>query len=128
MDPNISTCGHVGSWKLKSHLVVFGLVLAAPILIGCGYLLFRNIAVEQVRLDERISEKAGDSADSIDRELVGIITALQVLATSPSLESGDYAAFYRQARTALHTHSNVTAIVTERGIAKAQIGHPFRTR
>jgi hypothetical protein len=39
---------------------------------------------------------AREFAVALDREIYGLLTTLQALATSPNLQSGDYTGFYKQ--------------------------------
>ena len=59
-------------------------------------LLWQYAASERNRVEEEARALSRAMAVSLDREINGVLTTLQALGTSPSLQSGDYAAFYAQ--------------------------------
>jgi signal transduction histidine kinase len=69
--------------------------LAAALLIGYSYDRQRAL------IEDRTLDIARALAQAVDRELARNQAALLVLATSPSLTSGDLAAFHRQAQDAI---------------------------
>ena len=74
------------------------LALAAPAIMFVAVLLQQYVASERTRLEEQAIYISRGIASAVDREISGILTTLQALATSPSLQSGDLTAFYEQAR------------------------------
>lgn len=95
MSPGASAPGRTVVW----HLSMFAVALALPILAFVGFLLLQYATVEQDRLKRESAAVSRSIAQSIDRELNGLIGALDVLATSRNLQTGDMADFYEQAKS-----------------------------
>ncbi len=79
-------------WQLM--LLCTGLLV--PTVIFVGVLLWRLAGSERSRAEEEALGISHALAVTLDREILGVLTTLQALATSPSLQSGDLASFYEQ--------------------------------
>lgn len=82
--------------SLKTQLTLLCLGLLIPTLVFVGVLFWRLAISENNRAHEEALGASRSLANSLDREIVGVLTTLQALGTSPSLQSGDLAAFYAQ--------------------------------
>lgn len=82
--------------SLKWQLTAICLGLLLPALLFVGVLLWQYAASERSRVEDQARAIARGLAVTLDREITGIMTTLQALATSPSLQTGDLAAFYDQ--------------------------------
>ncbi len=87
------------AWPVRAYLALLLAALVLPALAFAGVLLGRLANSEQARLRNQALASAERTADALDRELSGMIAALEVLGSSPVLEAGDLAAFEAQART-----------------------------
>ena len=85
-----------GGRSLKWQLTAICLALLVPTLLFVGVLLWQYAASERSRVEEQARALSRGLAVTLDREMTGILTTLQALATSPSLQSGDLATFYGQ--------------------------------
>ena len=97
------------SLSIRAHLALLVVAAIAPaVLVAAGLLVFeqRN---EAERLDRDSIATARAMVHAIDREIVNLTAAAQVLATSQRLQSGDIEAFRAQAErvAALHIGTNV---------------------
>jgi two-component sensor histidine kinase len=92
--------------SIRWHLVGFGVAILLPILVVGAYLAKTVATRERARMQENAQVLASDLAAAVDRELGLAVAALQGLATSPSLQSGDLASFDDQARTLLARRGN----------------------
>ena len=100
---------------LRSHLVIFGLAIVVPVLLYSAFVLHRYTQSVRTSNERRALETARALTADIDREITAIITTLETLATSRSLQYGDYADFYAQAKEALRSRSwNVLLIGANR--------------
>jgi PAS domain S-box-containing protein len=88
------------SLSIRSLLAAFAVAILAPTLLLTGLLVWRFVDQERRRAESDLSELARGVLLSIDRDLVGIESALQALTTSRALKRGDYESFYRQASEA----------------------------
>ncbi len=84
--------------SVRGHLGIFTAVLAAPILVFVGFLLWQIAANERTRLEDEAGDVARNVAVALDQEIAGLAASLDVLALSTNLQSGDFQAFYNQAK------------------------------
>jgi PAS domain S-box-containing protein len=92
------------SWRrptIATSLALFGLATLVPVFAGGVILALRLARQEQQRLEAQARDVARDVAGDIDRELQGVVAALEALSTSPALSEGRFDIFYRQAQKAL---------------------------
>ncbi|MDP9095447.1 MAG: hypothetical protein M3N26_02630, partial [Pseudomonadota bacterium] len=82
--------------SLKVQLTLLCLGLLVPTLVFVGVLFWRLSASETSRAQEEAAGASKALANALDRETIGVLTTLQALATSPSLQTGDLPAFYQQ--------------------------------
>ena len=82
--------------SLRAQLILLCLSLLAPTLFFVGVLFWRLSASEAARAEAEVAAASRALANALDREVVGVLTTLQALSTSPSLQSGDLTAFYAQ--------------------------------
>ena len=85
------------SRPLRWQLTAFGLSVLLPVLAFVGVLLWRYAASERSKVELEAQGLSREFSVALDREIGSVVTTLQALATSPSLASRDYAAFYKQA-------------------------------
>ena len=82
--------------SLRWHLTAVSVGLLLPTLAFIGVLLWQFSASERKGVEAQARDLSRTFAVALDREINGVLTTLQALATSPSLQSGDRANFYRQ--------------------------------
>ncbi|GEO18614.1 sensor histidine kinase [Microvirga aerophila] len=90
-------------YTIRQCLVAFGAALVLPGLIFAAILLWRYASAERHHYEEEALGTAQRIMAAVDRELVGIQSAAQALATSSSLLEGDFEAFQRQAELTLQS-------------------------
>jgi len=81
---------------LKWQLQTLSLVLFVPTLIFVGVLLWQYASSERIREEDNARALSRNLAVTLDREINGVLTTLQALATSPSLQTEDLPGFYSQ--------------------------------
>jgi signal transduction histidine kinase len=84
--------------SVRGHLGIFTAVLAAPILLFVGFLLWQIAASERTRLEDEAFATSRNVAVALDRDITGLLASLDVLALSAHLQSGNLQAFYEQAK------------------------------
>ena len=84
--------------------------ILAPIIAAFGLFLWSTATADQERLREQVRTISANLRSDVDRELDGLVGTLQALATSPSLQVGDLAAFYQQASTVVAMRGSAIAI------------------
>jgi cbb3-type cytochrome oxidase subunit 3 len=90
---------------IQQCLLAFAAALIAPGLIFAGVLLWGYSTSERDRYEQEARDAAQRTVAAVDRELTGLQTAAQALATSSSLLEGQYEAFHRHAVRTLEVWS-----------------------
>jgi PAS domain S-box-containing protein len=97
-------------WPLRTALGLFALSLILPGALFFGLQYRAALADKQSELEREGIALARGVGDDVNRELQIERELLKALATSPSLRSGDYAAFADQARAALRNEKGWIAL------------------
>ena len=90
-----------GSKSFDWHVGFLTLGLAVLALLYIGFLLYRFAEGERMRIEQEAQSLARFLSNAVDREVSGVATTLQALATSPSLQGSDIGDFYRQGQAIL---------------------------
>src|SRR5688500_7184946 len=100
---------------IRALLVALALALMLPTLSFAALLLWRVAENEESRVTANAQQAAERVMAAIDRELTASLAALQALATSPSLLTGDWAAFNVQADQAKPVRHGQVAVWNRAG-------------
>jgi PAS domain S-box-containing protein len=87
--------------SIRALLVAIAVALMLPTLGFAAFLLWRVAENEEASVTGEAQAAAQRVIASVDQDLTGMLAALQALATSPSLQTGELAAFHAQANQAL---------------------------
>jgi PAS domain S-box-containing protein len=87
--------------SIRSLLIAFAVALIVPTILFAGFLLWQVAEVEKARVAEEARRTGQHVAVAVERELTGMVATLEALATSPSLDADDLAAFQDQAARAV---------------------------
>ena len=87
--------------SLKTHLFIFAAALILPLLVVVGIALSSIVNSDVAATRQQLIRTAGDISGGVDREVLGYLTVLKTLATSPDLEDGDLRSFHARAKAAL---------------------------
>jgi len=88
------------SFNFRWHLATFGLIILVPILLACAVISSLYVTSERASMERQVLTAARVVANAIDRQQDAALTALRMLALSPSLRRGDLDSFDLQARSA----------------------------
>ena len=92
-----SSCRYTVALRpLRVHLLILVLGAMLPGMVLTGVLVWRAFANNRALAERRLVDSARVDAAALDREFAGAINVLQALATSPTLDSGDLAAFHAE--------------------------------
>ncbi|MBY0243094.1 MAG: cache domain-containing protein, partial [Burkholderiaceae bacterium] len=89
---------------IRSQIALLVLVCALPSVIGLGVMVQHFYQRETVQVSRDALESARAMAATIEHELREAESTAQALASSPSLQQDDLAAFSAQARKQLRPH------------------------
>jgi len=84
--------------SIRGYLILLVVSVMVPVLVFAGILFARYYMSEQTRIEEDLQNDARQLALTIDRDLAGLQSTLETLATSQRLLEGDYLGFDQQAR------------------------------
>jgi PAS domain S-box-containing protein len=98
---------------LRAYLVIFGLAIVIPVLLYTALILHLYTQTERASNERRALAIARALSADIDREITGIITTLEALATSPALATKDFMAFHVQALEALRSRPSWNVVLTD---------------
>ena len=96
-----------------THLIVFALVVAAPLLLLVGVLLYRSVTLENEQLKQRIGQVLQALVADLDRDMDRRIAILETLSTSPLLSAEDWPAFYAQAKQGLGSRAYLVLVAAD---------------
>jgi two-component sensor histidine kinase len=89
------------SRPIAAYLVILALVGLVPAFVFSAVLLQRNNEAQERVVETLVTGNVRSIVQAVDREIVANITTLKVLASSPELETGDYAAFHARVSKSL---------------------------
>jgi signal transduction histidine kinase/ActR/RegA family two-component response regulator len=93
------------------HLLILVLGAMLPGLVLTGVLVWRAFANNRALAERRLLDSARVDAAALEREFAGVIHVLEALATSPTLDSGDLAAFHAEGQRIQSTQPGWYTIV-----------------
>ena len=111
--------------KIRTYIVLMAAAILLPVVV------FSTISLHLLRNGERdaalrgLHETARATALTVDREMASVVTALELLARSPYLESGDLQAFYKQALQANKRATSWTMLLDENAQQLINTARPF---
>ncbi len=95
------------------HLIAFALVVAAPLLLLVGALLYRSVTLESEQIRQRIGQVLQALIADLDRDMDRRIAVLETLSTSPLLVAEDWPAFYAQAKQGLGSRAYLVLVAAD---------------
>ena len=99
--------------SIRKRLAFLVLASAVPAIVLTAGLLAYEHRRDRESLERDTIATARAMTQAIDRELVGMTVAAQVLATSQRAQSGDLAAFYRQAQEVVGNHIGANVVLSD---------------
>jgi hypothetical protein len=101
---------------LRRHLVILAALTILPLLVFTTWTVLEMHREERARAERALTETARALRLAVDGELAATVAALDALATSRDLDSGNLSAFYAQASLLQQRHPGWTTIaLTEPG-------------
>ena len=86
---------------IQARLTILALVTALPLVALASFAILRTVDDQRAQVQRDVRERAEGLLADLDRQISAIQAELQVLALSPSLQSGDFLGFDQQMRAAL---------------------------
>jgi PAS domain S-box-containing protein len=110
---------------IQARLVVLVLVTVLPLVGLASLAMIRTVEDERKQIERDVEERVAGLLADLDRQITGIQAELQVLAVSPSLLDGDFAAFYRQMCAALAIQGTSIVLLDTKGQQLFNTNRPF---
>ena len=95
---------------IQARLVILILATVLPLVGLASATILRTVDDEQARIQRDVKERAENLLGDVDRQIASIQGELQVLAVSPSLQTGNFVAFDRHMREALKIRGTSIAL------------------
>jgi signal transduction histidine kinase/ActR/RegA family two-component response regulator len=86
---------------IQARLTMLALVTALPLVALASFAILRTVDDQRAQIQGDVRGRVENLLADVDRQISAIQAELQVLAVSPSLQTGDLREFDRQMRTAL---------------------------
>jgi hypothetical protein len=90
-----------GTLTIRFRLACLVLACVLPVWLAAGLLVYYSYQGKRALMDRHMQDTARALALVVDGELASMHASLHVLATSPSLASGDMAAFHNQTQAVI---------------------------
>jgi len=116
--------GHL-TLGIEARLVILVLATVLPLVGLASFSMIRTVDNERARIQRDVGDRVENLRAEVDRQITGIQTELQVLAVSPSLQTGDFAAFDRDMRQALKVQGTSIALHDTRAQQLLSTTRPF---
>jgi PAS domain S-box-containing protein len=111
--------------SIRARLALLVSAVVAPVILFAFFLLVAFQNGERERAREAASDFARRATAIVDREIAEMTATLEVLATAPALQNGDFEAFDRQARAVLQTRGRFISMRDRRGQQIVNSNLPF---
>ena len=95
------------------HLIAFAVVVATPLLLLVGALLYRSVTLESEQIRQRIGQVLEALTADVDRDMERRVALLETLSTSPLLTAEDWPAFYKQTKDSLRGRAYIVLITAD---------------
>jgi signal transduction histidine kinase/ActR/RegA family two-component response regulator len=113
------------TFGIQARLVMLAVVTAMPLLALASFAVLRTVDDQRAQIKQDVSHSAENLLEDVDRQISAIQAELQVLAISPSLQDGDFAAFDRQMRAALTIRGTSIVLHDTKGQQLLSTNRPF---
>src|SRR6516164_11370096 len=95
---------------IQARLVILVFATVLPLVGLASATILRTVDDDRARIQRDVRERAENLLAEVDRQIASIQGELQVLAVSPNLRTGDFAAFDRHMREALKIRGTSIAL------------------
>jgi signal transduction histidine kinase/ActR/RegA family two-component response regulator len=113
------------SFGIQARLTMLAVVTALPLVALASFAILRMVDDQRTQIQQELRQRVEDLLADVDRQISAIQAELQVLAVSPSLQEGDFAAFDRQMRAALKIRGTSIVLHDTKGQQLLSTNRPF---
>src|SRR5215472_9268077 len=116
---------HRHTLSIRTRLMMLTLATVLPLVAVGGFAIIRTVDDQKVQVEQSVRRTVDGLLGDIDRQIIAIEAALQVLAVSPSLQSEDLYAFYQQIDAALPLQGTAIVLLDTNGQQLLNTNRPF---
>ena len=113
------------TFGIQARLTMLAVVTALPLVALASLSILRTVDDRRTQIEQDVRQRVEDLLADVDRQISAIQAELQVLAASPSLQDGDFAAFDRQMRAALKIRGTSIVLHDTKGQQLLSTNRPF---
>ncbi len=113
------------SFGIQARLTMLAVVTALPLVALASWAVLRMVDDQRTQIQQDVEQRVEDLLADVDRQVSAIQAELQVLAVSPSLRDGDFAAFDQQMRAALKIRGTSIVLHDTTGQQLLSTNRPF---
>jgi signal transduction histidine kinase/ActR/RegA family two-component response regulator len=113
------------SLGIQARLTVLAVATALPLVALAGFAILRMVDDQRIQIKQDVEHRVENLLWDVDRQIGAIQAELQVLAVSPSLQDGDFAAFDRQMRATLKINGTSIVLHDTKGQQLLSTNRPF---
>lgn len=110
---------------IQARLTLLTLVTVLPLVALASTIMLRMVDDQRAQIESDVWQRVGSFLADVDRQISAIQAELQVLATSPSLPTGDFRAFDEQMRAALTIRGTSIVLHDTHGQQLLSTNRPF---
>jgi signal transduction histidine kinase/ActR/RegA family two-component response regulator len=113
------------SFGIQARLTMVAVATALPLVALASFAVLRTVDDQRTRIQQEVIGRVENLLAGVDRQISAIQAELQVLATSPSLQTGDLRAFDEQMRAALTIRGTSVVLHDTHGQQLLSTNRPF---
>jgi hypothetical protein len=102
------------TFGIQARLTMLSVATALPLVALASFAILRMVDDQRTQIQQDVKHWVENLLGDMDRQIGEIQAELQVLAVSPNLQNGDFAAFDRQMRAALKIREHRSFCMTQR--------------
>src|SRR5215467_15892173 len=110
---------------IPARLTMLALVTALPLVAVASFAILRTVDDQRAQIQSDVRQMVESFLADVDRQITAIQAELQVLATSPSVQTGDFQAFDQQMRAALSIRGTSIVLHDTKGQQLVSTNRPF---
>lgn len=110
---------------IQVRLMALAAVTALPLVVLAGVAAISFIEVQRTQLENEVAGKVNALVNDVDRQIKAIEVELAMLASLPSVQSGDLAAFDKQLRAAVQVYGTALVLHDTHGQQLVNTNRPF---
>jgi signal transduction histidine kinase/ActR/RegA family two-component response regulator len=110
---------------IQARLTLLTLVTVLPLVALASIIMLHMVDDQRAQIESDVRQRVSSLLADVDRQISAIQAELQVLATSPNLQTGDFRAFDRQMRAALTIRGTSIVLHDTHGQQLLSTNRPF---